>query len=64
VIPIPLEVLSVWVREVDDAWLLPSAVVGGADMLVTGDQDLPLIAAQAPIAIVTPREAWTRLRGG
>ena len=62
VIPQPPEVLSVWVRDPDDAWVLASAVLGEADMLVTGDQDLLSIAAQAPIAIVTPREAWTRLR--
>lgn len=62
VIPQPPEVLSVWVRDPDDAWVLASAVLGEADMLVTGDQDLLSIAAQAPIAIVTPRDAWTRLR--
>jgi len=62
VIPQPPEVLSAWVRDPDDAWVLASAVLGEADMLVAGDQDLLSIAEQAPMAIVTPREAWTRLR--
>lgn len=62
VIPKPPDILSVWVRDPDDAWVLPSAVRGEADMLVIGDQDLLSIAGAAPIAVVTPRDAWTQLR--
>jgi len=48
-------------RDPDDAWVLASAVAGGADMLVTGDQDL-LSVADAPLPIVDPRGCWARLR--
>jgi uncharacterized protein len=59
----PDDVLSLKVRDADDAWVLASAVAGGADMLVTGDQDLLVLAARAPLPILTPRVAWERLRG-
>lgn len=59
----PVAVLSLKVRDPDDAWVLASAVAGGADMLVTGDQDLLVIANRAPLPILTPRQAWERLRG-
>jgi putative PIN family toxin of toxin-antitoxin system len=63
VIPKPAALLALKVRDPDDAWVLASAVSGGADLLVTGDQDLLVIAARAPLPILTPREAWERLRG-
>lgn len=64
VVPKPAALLSLKVRDPDDAWVLASAVSGGADLLVTGDQDLLVLAARAPLPILTPREAWERLRGG
>ena len=51
------------VRDKDDEWVLASAIAGKADMLVTGDKDLLSVAAKAPIAILSPRAAWQRLRG-
>lgn len=59
----PDTVLSAKVRDADDAWVLASAVAGQAELLVTGDDDLLVLAAKAPLPIVSPREAWTRLRG-
>ncbi|MBK9169134.1 MAG: putative toxin-antitoxin system toxin component, PIN family [Bryobacterales bacterium] len=50
------------VRDPDDRWILASAVAGRADVLVTGDQDLLAIADQAPLAILSPRSLWDRLR--
>lgn len=61
-IPKPPDALSVCVRDPDDALVLASAVLGDADLLVTGDQDLLSIGREAPVAIVTPREGWTELR--
>jgi putative PIN family toxin of toxin-antitoxin system len=61
-VPKPEMVLSLKVRDADDAWVLASAVAGSADMLVTGDQDLLVIASAAPLPILTPRAAWERLR--
>ncbi len=58
----PKSVLPLKVRDEDDAWVLASAVAGEAELLVTGDQDLLVIASRAPLAVVSPREAWERLR--
>ena len=63
IVPKPSAVLSIDVRDADDAWVLASAVAGDAAMLVTGDQDLLVLGAAAPLPIVTPREAWICLRG-
>lgn len=52
---------SLAIRDPDDAWVLASAIEGEADLLVTGDEDLLAIAANAPIPIVTPRGCWERL---
>jgi len=51
------------VRDRDDEWVLASAIAGAAEMLVTGDKDLLTVAAQSPITILAPRDAWKRLRG-
>jgi putative PIN family toxin of toxin-antitoxin system len=51
------------VRDPDDAWVLASAIVGGAEILVTGDKDLLTIAAAAPLPVLDPRACWDRLRG-
>ena len=63
VVPKPAVLLSLKVRDADDAWVLASAVAGAADLLVSGDQDLLVLAPRAPLAILSPRDAWTRLRG-
>ncbi len=62
VVPKPRAPSTRDIRDADDAWVLASAVVGGADMLVTGDRDLLVVARRAPLPIVAPREAWIQLR--
>ncbi len=49
-------------RDADDAWVLASALAGGAELLVTGDKDLLSVAERAPLPIVDPRGCWDRLR--
>ena len=49
-------------RDPDDAWVLASAMAGGAELLVTGDRDLLSIAERATLPIVDPRSCWDRLR--
>jgi putative PIN family toxin of toxin-antitoxin system len=63
IVPRPSEPSPVPVRDPDDAWVLASAVSGGADLLVTGDQDLLDVQRQVSIPIVDPRGCWNRLRG-
>lgn len=62
VVPRPAEPSSVPVRDPDDRWVLASALSAGADLLVTGDQDLLAVARDVPIPIVDPRGCWDRLR--
>lgn len=63
VVPKPAAVLALKVRDADDAWVLASAVAGNADLLVSGDQDLLVLADRAPLPVLSPRDAWNRLRG-
>ena len=63
VIPKPRALLSLKVRDPDDAWVLASAVAADANLLVSGDQDLLVPANRAPLPILSPRDAWSRLRG-
>ncbi len=46
----------------DDRWIAAAALQGGADILVTGDQDLLGVGNESPVPIVSPREFWERLR--
>ena len=50
------------VRDPDDRWVLTSAVIGRADVLVTGDRDLLDLGSKAPLPIVDPRGFWTLMR--
>lgn len=61
-VPRPAAILSVAIRDPDDAWVLASAVAGAAEMLITGDADLLSVAAESPIPILTPRAFWEVLR--
>lgn len=49
-------------RDPADVVVLSEAVAGGADLLVTGDRDLLVIAERAPLPIRSPREFWDLLR--
>lgn len=62
VVPRPAEPVSVRIRDPDDAWVLASGLSGGADLLVTGDQDLLDVAGPVSIPIVDPRGCWEILR--
>jgi putative PIN family toxin of toxin-antitoxin system len=46
------------VRDPDDAIILSEAVGANADVLVTGDKDLLVVAGESPISILSPREFW------
>jgi predicted nucleic acid-binding protein len=56
--------LRLKVRDPADRPILAEAVAGRADLLVTGDRDLLVLAARAPVAIRSPREVWKLLRSG
>lgn len=62
IIPRPSKPSVLAIRDPDDAWVLASAIEGAVDLLVTGDDDLLAVAAEAPLPIVNPRGCWQRLR--
>jgi len=47
-----------------DIHVLGLALAAQADMIVTGDQDLQFLKKFKGIPILSPREAWIRLRNG
>ncbi len=49
-------------RDADDAWVLASALAGGAEFLVTGDKDVLNVAERAPLPIGDPRGCWSQAR--
>ncbi|MCE9601751.1 MAG: putative toxin-antitoxin system toxin component, PIN family [Gemmatimonadetes bacterium] len=64
VVPKPTAPTMIELRDHSDRWIIATAVDGGADALVTGDQDLLIARASAPLPIVDPREFWELLRRG
>jgi len=51
-------------RDKDDAVVLASAVAAGADVLVTGDRDLLVLAGKTSLRILDPRGVWSLLQAG
>ena len=64
IVPKPVAPSTLPRRDPDDRWVLASAIAGGAELLVTADQDLLVVAADSPVPLVDPRGCWQRLRGG
>ena len=60
--PIPDKPSEVKVRDEDDRWVLESAIMAKADILVTGDKDLLDISKKVPqLRIISPRGFWELL---
>ena len=51
-------------RDSDDERVLADAISAGAEILVSGDQDLLVAAEDSPIRILSPRAFLTLARGG
>lgn len=62
IVPKPATVPAVRIRDRNDLWVLASALASDAEMLVTGDKDLLSVAGEVSLPILTPRQAWVRLR--
>ena len=58
VVPRPRRHLGLGLRDVDDEWIVASAVAGNADALVTGDRDILETTVQLPIRTCSPRQFW------
>jgi uncharacterized protein len=48
----------------DHGWIVATAIDGQADVLVTGDGGLLEAGEAAPLAVLSPRAFWERLRAG
>jgi putative PIN family toxin of toxin-antitoxin system len=62
VVPRPSAPADIVVRDPDDKWILASALVAKADVLVTGDRDLLVLGRRAPLRILDPRGFWNLVR--
>ena len=49
-LPVPLPALPVACRDRDDVVFLQLAIAGGADLLISGDKDLTVLAGVYPVA--------------
>jgi putative PIN family toxin of toxin-antitoxin system len=49
-------------NDVDDQWVVATAIDGDARILVSGDRDLHGPPGDIPLEVLTPREFWERLR--
>lgn len=57
--PRPVSIGALAVRDPDDAWVLASAISARAEVLVTGDPDLLVLAEDvSQLSIVNPRGFW------
>lgn len=55
--PKPKQPSELVIRDEDDRWVLESAIQAGADILVTGDKDLLIMAEMvSSLKILSPRE--------
>lgn len=57
------EVPSTGIPDADDAWIVAAALAGDAEWFVTGDKALLDLNQIAALTMISPREAYTRLRG-
>jgi len=62
IVPRPAAPSDLAIRDATDRWILATAVSGSADVLVTGDEDLLVVAALSPVPILSPRAFWEMLR--
>ena len=51
-------------RDPDDERVLAGALSAGVEILVSGDQDLLVVAEESPLRILSPRGFLTLVRGG
>jgi len=58
IVPSPSHPSPIHIRDPDDGFVLESALIAKADILVTGDQDLLELGDKAGIRIMDPRTLW------
>ena len=64
IVPRADAVSPISLRDPDDERVLAGAIFAGAQILVSGDQDLLTVADKSPIRILSPRGFMALARGG
>ena len=64
IVPRAIDPSPISLRDPDDELVLAGALSGGAEILVSGDNDLLSVAESSPIRILSPRAFITLARGG
>ncbi len=64
IVPLARVPSPISLRDPDDERVLAGAILGGAEILVSGDNDLLSVAENSPIRILSPRAFITLARGG
>jgi uncharacterized protein len=64
IVPRSNAVSPISLRDPDDERVLADAISAGTEILVTGDQDLLVVAEASPIRILSPRAFLTLARAG
>ncbi|HUP24687.1 MAG TPA: putative toxin-antitoxin system toxin component, PIN family [Thermoanaerobaculia bacterium] len=64
IVPRADELSPIKLRDPDDELVLAGAIAGGAAILVTGDEDLLVVAEESPIRILSPKAFLALARGG
>ncbi len=59
--PRPEQTLELGLIDMDDEWVVASAVLINSDLFVTGDQGV-LACMTPPIPVINPRGCWEQLR--
>lgn len=62
IIPRPASPVATGVRDPDDEWVIASALLGKADVLVTGDKDMLVLKRIGSLPIHDPRGFWEYLK--
>ncbi|MGA9853975.1 MAG: putative toxin-antitoxin system toxin component, PIN family [Gammaproteobacteria bacterium] len=62
IIPRPASPVATGVRDPDDEWVIASALLGKADVLVSGDKDMLVLKRIGSLSIHDPRGFWEYLK--
>ena len=58
----PADIPRVGLRDKDDLRILGAAAAAGAEVLVTGDKELPALGHFEDLEILSPRQFWEKLK--
>jgi putative PIN family toxin of toxin-antitoxin system len=60
----PGDLPAIKLKDKDDLGILPAAVGGGVNVIVTGDKEMQMVGMVAGLKIMSPRQFWQELTEG